>query len=376
MLDQVNRLRAKGLNVCYISSDLPSAERDVLIHNLLLDSPPYNFLSVTPESATSPEMEEIFSTMKLKKTLSIIVIDECHCIDMWGFDFRPAYGNLGHLSSFKCPLVAITGTCTTRTQGVILASLNISDATIVRQSCDRKNLSLHVKSKKADGKDQVAQLILDEYNGQCGIGMGIDKPDVRFVIHLSIPKSLECYAQEFGRAGRDEELPQCFIFFRFEDRTKHLHMISSLPEGDHRSLKLAELNDVVKMCLKPECRKLQLKKYFGEVSNDVCRSCDFCLDGACIEKTEANLQAVKVLNCLQSMIHVHPKMTFNLLVLVYRGSKQKEVLAKSFQNIPQYGKGKNIFSDSSLQHFIQMLISENVIAEKLRGTNEWGPHHF
>lgn len=333
MLDQVNRLRAKGLNVCYINSDLPSAERDVLIHNLLLDPPPYNFLFVTPENATSPEMQEIFSKMESKNTLSHIVIDECHCIDMWGFDFRPAYANLGNLSRLKCPLVAMTGTCTTRTEEVILTSLNISDATIVRQSCDRENISLFVKSKKADGKDQVAQLILDEYSAQCGIvyclqrsdttdmayvlqtkgvnatyyhgaldpykkkdnfqawqegkasvmcatvafGMGIDKPDVRFVIHLSIPKSLECYAQEFGRAGRDGESSQCFLFFRFEDRTKHLQMISPLPEGDHRSLKLTELNDVVKMCLKPECRKLQLRKYFGEASNDVCRSCDYCV---------------------------------------------------------------------------------------------------
>ena len=87
-------------------------------------------------------------------------------------------------------------------------------------------------------------------------GMGIDKPNVCFVIQLSIPKSLECYAQEFGRAGRDGESSQCFSFFRFEERTRHLQMISSLPEGEHRSLKLTELNDVVKMCLKSECRKL------------------------------------------------------------------------------------------------------------------------
>ena len=84
------------------------------------------------------------------------------------------------------------------------------------------------------------------------------------------------------------------------------------------------------------------------------------------------MQAVEVLNCLQSMIHVYPKITFNLLVLVYRGSKRKEVLAKSLQNIPQYGKGKNSFSDASLQHFIQIRISENIIVEKLRGTNESG----
>ena len=149
MLDQVNCLRAKGLNACYINSDLPSAERDVLVHNLLLDSP-YNSLFVTPEKATSPEMEQVFSTMESKNTLSHNVIDECHCIDIWGFDFRPAYANLGHLSRFKCPLVAMTGTCTSRTEEVILASLNISDATIVRQSCDRENISLFVKSIRFD----------------------------------------------------------------------------------------------------------------------------------------------------------------------------------------------------------------------------------
>ena len=82
---------------------------------------------------------------------------------------------------------------------------------------------------------------------------------------LSIPKSLECYAQEFERAGRDGQPSQCFVFFKFEDRTKHLQMISSLPEEDHRSLKLIELNDVVKLCIKPECRKLQLRKYFGDM---------------------------------------------------------------------------------------------------------------
>lgn len=106
----------------------------------------------------------------------------------------------------------------------------------------------------------------------------------------------------------------------------------------------------------------------------MCRSCDYGVDGACIEKTEATMQAVEVLNCLKSMNRVHPKITFNLLVLLYRGSKRKEVLAKSFQNIPQYGKGKNIFSDSSLQRFIQML-KKMLLLKTLEVLMKVDPHH-
>ena len=184
MLDQVNRLRAKGLNVCYINFEVPSAERDVLIHNLLLDNPPYNFLFLTPENATTSQMKEIFSKMEEKNTLNYIVIDECHCIDMWGYDFRPAYANLGNLSKFKCPVVAMTGTCTARTEEVILKSLNLTDATVVRQSCDRDNISLFVKMKKSDGKDQVATLILEEYSSQCGIVYCLQRGDTTDMAYL------------------------------------------------------------------------------------------------------------------------------------------------------------------------------------------------
>ena len=93
-------------------------------------------------------MQQLFSKMKEKNTLQYIIINECHCIDMWGLDFRPAYANLGSLSNFKCPIVAMTGTCTARTEEVILTSLSISDATVVRQSCNRENISLFVKAKK------------------------------------------------------------------------------------------------------------------------------------------------------------------------------------------------------------------------------------
>lgn len=130
VLDQVNRLKSKGLNVCYINSEVSSAEREVLLHNILSDSPPYNFLCVTPENATSPDMLEIYSKMKQKNTLKQIVIDECHCIDMQGFDFGPAYANLGSLSSLNCQIIGMTATCSAKTEEVILKTLNLNNTTV------------------------------------------------------------------------------------------------------------------------------------------------------------------------------------------------------------------------------------------------------
>jgi len=121
-------------------------------------------------------------------------------------------------------------------------------------------------------------------------------------------------------------------------------MFSSLPEGEHKCLKLAELNEMVKLCIQPECRKLQLKNYFGDTDCNVCQTCDFCVDGAHINKTEAHLEAVKVLSCLQSMHHLHPKITFNLLVLAYRGSKRREIYWQNlFTTFYSIGKGKTNF---------------------------------
>ena len=93
--------------------------------------------------------------MKSNGTLTYIVIDECHCIDMWGFDFRPAYGNLGILASLNCQVIALTATCTPRTEEIILSSLNLTSATTIRQTCDRPNISLIVKSKKVMGKSRL-----------------------------------------------------------------------------------------------------------------------------------------------------------------------------------------------------------------------------
>lgn len=429
MVDQVQKLRSKGLSVTYISSSVAKRDRDTIMHNMVSDDPPYNFVFVTPETAISEELQSTLQTMSTKATLNYIVVDESHCIDMWGFDFRPAYAELGVLSALSCPVIAFTATCTSRTEKVIISSLQLTNPTIIRQTCNRENISLFVKQKKANGKEQVVSEILTNHKENSGIvycsqradttdmayllqtkginatyyhgaldpykkdenfkawndgkaqvmcatvafGMGIDKPNVRFVIHLSVPSSLECYAQEFGRGGRDGEESTSIVFFRFEDRTRHLKMISELPDGDHRTMKLKNLNEVVKFCILPKCRKLQLGQYFGEMCEIPCvSSCDLCLGETSVEPQVGNTRALEVLNCLNNMCKLQGKVTSNLLMLVYRGSKRKEVVAKSFHLVPEYGKGKNIFSDHELKLFIQMLIVQNVIVEELRSENESG----
>ena len=205
-------------------------------------------------------------------------------------------------------------------------------------------------------------------------GMSIDKENVRFVIHLSLIQSLEGYAQKFGRAGK--ESTSC-IFFRFEDRTQHMQMICLLPEDEHRDLKRRSLNEVVKYCIAPRCRKLQLIEYFSEEFEDICGSmCDVCMNPPNLESQNANIQALKVLNCLNNMRIVQHKITSNLLIPVYHSSKRKEVVSKSLHEIPEFGYGKAVFSDFALKEFVHMLIAENVIVEELRGQNEAGSHPY
>ena len=114
-------------------------------------------------------MRIVLEQMKTKGTLSYIVVHECHCVDMWGFDFRPAYGELGVLSKLNCPIVVtLTATCTSRTEKVIISSLQLIDPVTIRQTCNRENIFLFVKQKKGDGKDQVVAEILKKYQS-CGI---------------------------------------------------------------------------------------------------------------------------------------------------------------------------------------------------------------
>ena len=128
---------------------------------------------------------------------------------------------------------------------------------------------------------------------------------------------------------------------------------------------------MVKFCIMPHCRRIQLVEYFGEGTRQPCDAkCDLCLGGARVDRQDGKDDALHVLSCLENMQRLHPKVTLQHLTLTYRGSKRKEIVAKAYNTIPEFGKGKDTFSDASLKQFIQLLISDSVIVECLRDTKD------
>jgi len=202
-------------------------------------------------------------------------------------------------------------------------------------------------------------------------GMGINKPNVRFVIHHSIPKDLESYVQESGRAGRDGCEAHTYIFFRFEDRTKHLRNISSLPDSDRKLVSLNGLNDMVKYCITPVCRRQQIASHFHDECAVICdKSCDICSSAVLEHPADRSDDAIEVLNCLDSMQQIQPKVTTKSLTLTFRGSRSNSITSKGFQNVNGYGKGRNKFNEKGLMKFMQFLITENILHEQLRPAND------
>ncbi|CAB3998505.1 Bloom syndrome homolog isoform X1 [Paramuricea clavata] len=279
------------MSVCYINSMMPEDEKDIVLHCLSQKDIPYDILFITPEALLAPQLQAIVKRMSEAGTLSRIVVDEAHCVDTWGDDFRPSYSNLSIFKEHNVQIVAFTGTATEVTAQHIIDSLKLSNPTILRMSLDRPNLVFKVLEKKeTKSMEYVSEMVINKFRGLCGIvycfstrdtldmayhlkqrgvkavyyhgqldlfkrnnnattwlegrsdvmcstnafGMGIDKRDVRFVIHHSMPKSNEEYFQEAGRAGRDGSSSSCILLFRFQDRGKLLKHISEIEDDAHK----------------------------------------------------------------------------------------------------------------------------------------------
>ncbi|MGO2358285.1 MAG: DNA helicase RecQ [Mesonia sp.] len=397
MKDQVDGLKANGIAAAYFNSSQSSEEQQEIIKQVYEKK--LKLLYVAPESLSA--LSDI-----LKPTyFSCLAIDEAHCISSWGHDFRPSYQQLGFLKkSFPdTPIIALTATADKATRKDIVDQLNIPHAKQYISSFDRENIELEVRP----ATNRVAQILsfVQKREGESGIiyclsrkgtesiaeklknkgieatayhaglsfeqrskvqedfifdrtkvvcatvafGMGIDKSNVRFVIHYNMPKNLEGYYQEIGRAGRDGLPSNALLFHTYAD----VIQLRRFTEGtSNEEFQNAKLDRMTQFSEATDCRRKILLGYFGELLEENCGNCDVCKNPP--EFFEGTVIAQKLLSCIARLKGTAAAGT---VIDVLRGAQNQTILDKGYQNLKTYGIGNNI-SWRDWQHYLTQLINQ------------------
>ncbi|VXB94764.1 ATP-dependent DNA helicase RecQ [Flavobacterium sp. 9R] len=395
MKDQVDSLKANGIKACFINSSQSSDEQQFYID--ALQNNEFKLVYIAPESLSY--LDNAFN----KLTISLIAIDEAHCISAWGHDFRPAYTNLGYLKNRfpSTPILALTATADKATRTDISDQLNLVNPKTFVASFDRKNLSLEVRP----ALDRVKQIIdfidtkpnesgiiyclsrktteelaeklqktgikvsayhagLDNrtrstvqdafINDECQVvcatiafGMGIDKSNVRWVIHYNLPKNIEGYYQEIGRAGRDGLPSETILFESYGDMIQ-LQKFAS--EGSNAEVQLAKLERMKQYADALSCRRKILLSYFGELVSENCGNCDICKNPPAF--FNGTIIAQKALSAIARLKESEP---LAVIVDFLRGSKNTSIYDKEYQFLKTYGIGIDISWYDWNQYIIQLI---------------------
>lgn len=416
MQDQVEHLTANNIKAIMISSvDSAAVKNDKLN---AFENGHYELVYLSPEMATrAARVKKVISKLYERGMLARIVVDEAHCVSSWGHDFRPDYKDL---SMFKqkyprLPLMALTGTATVKVRLDIIHNLQMQKPKMFRQSFNRKNLTYKVASKPPNIFGWVKDYILENQRGKTGIiychsrqmcettalklqewgirclfyhsgidsetksqiqtawqrndiqlicatiafGMGIDKPDVRFVIHLWIPRTLEGYYQETGRAGRDGNESECIMFYSYKDARLLQVTIQrdDKLEESAKEMHLTKLREVVQYCEnKSDCRRRQVLHYFDEKFDS--RDCQKMCDNCCSETvsisrdvTEHCANIVKLVELIQ-----RDKVTVIHCQDIYKGSKNSKITKQGHHDNPYHGLGKDLDRGDIERIFFHLLV--------------------
>lgn len=388
MKDQVEQLREFNVQAVYLNSTL--SQQEYRQNMELIKREEIKLLYLAPETLLMSRTLDLLS----KLSIDCFTIDEAHCISEWGHDFRPEYRQLaGVRKHFSNPVtISLTATATPRVQNDIKNTLQLDETETFIASFDRKNLFLEIHDKQYP-LDQVLAF-LEKHKGQSGIiycfsrnqvdelhadlahegyssrpyhaglseternqnqdafirddvdiivatiafGMGINKPDVRFVIHHDLPQNIESYYQQIGRAGRDGLRADCLLLFSYADTQKIQYFINQKSEQEQRVAQ-RHLNSLVSFTESGECRRIPLMDYFGEVyPSDECGMCDNCLsDNEDIE--DLTVPAQKFLSCI---VRTGQLFGASHIASVLRGSEAKKVLNHGHEKLPTYGIGREL----------------------------------
>ena len=407
MKDQVDALKTMGVKARLINSSLSNSEYNEALEEIENDE--CKIIYIAPERLDSMEFVNIIRG----KNISQVAIDEAHCVSQWGHDFRVSYKKIPYFINRldKRPIVtAFTATASNEVREDIINILNLHNPAVYITGFDRENLSINIV--KSSSKNKYTLDYVENHKNESGIiyastrkevetiyegllkrnysvakyhaglsnearkeyqenfinddikimvatnafGMGIDKPNIRWVLHYNMPQSIENYYQEIGRAGRDGEDSECVLLFSPGDVHTQKYLVEvGIENPERKRVQYKKLQQMVDLVYSNTCYRKSILNYFGEPFLEDCNNCSNCLnEGEVVDKT---LDAQKVISCIARM-----KRSFGatMIIDVLRGSKNKKVLDLGFDTLTTYGIMKN-YSNEDLKTFINTLVSHGFL---------------